>query len=195
MKYAVPLFFAVALASSLADAQEDPCEGVACSGAGTCAVAEDGSPRCACNEGYAPDATGQNCVAVVAATATAAPPVVETTPAAGRCPTAEEVLLQVNKGRAIKQLVVWPIFFGIGTALLITGAVIWDRDSKLWPLHLALLVTGGFIAAASALIVAIYAARIVKINRRLRECRGIACIDFTEDTRLAFQPGGLVLSF
>ena len=133
-------------------------------------------------------------MAVVAATAVAPPPA-ETTPASGTCPTAEEVLLQVNKGRAIKQLVIWPIFFGIGTALLITGAVIFDRDSKLWPLHLALMVTGGFIAAASVLIIALSAAKVARINRRLRECRGIACIDFNENVELALQPTGLALNF
>jgi hypothetical protein len=192
MKHAVPLFLAILFATTHASAQENPCEGVTCSGAGVCALSESGGPICACNEGYAPDATGLNCLAVVAATA---PPPAEATPAAGTCPTAEEVLLQVNKGRAIKQLVVWPIFFAIGTAVLIGGAVIFDRDSKLWPLHLAMMVTGGFIAAASALIIAIYAVKISRINRRLRECRGIACIDFTEDTQLAFHPSGLSLSF
>ena len=194
MKNAIPLFFAIVLASPLADAQENPCEGVTCSGAGVCALSESGGPICACNEGYVPDATGLNCVAVVAATAPAPPPAAATT-APKACPTAEEVILQVRKGKTIKQLVIWPIFFGIGTAVLIGGAVIYDRDSKLWALHLAMLVTGGFIAAASALIIALSAARIVKINRRLRECRGFACIDFTEDTKLAFQPNGLVLTF
>lgn len=192
MKHAVLLFLAILLASTHASAQDNPCEGVTCSGAGVCALSESGGPICACNEGYAPDATGLNCIAVVAATA---PPPEEAKPAGGTCPTAEEVILQVNKGRAIKQLVVWPIFFAVGTAVLIAGAVMFDRDSKLWPLHLAMLVTGGFIAAASALIIAIYAVKITKINRRLRECRGIACIDFTQDTRLTFQPSALSLSF
>ena len=194
MKYAVPLFFAITLASPLADAQENPCVGITCSGAGVCALSETGGPICACHEGYAPDATGLNCLAVVT-TAPVAPPPAETTPAPGTCPTAEEVILQVNKGRAIKQLVIWPIFFGAGTALLIAGAVMFDRDEKLWPLHLALMVTGGFIAFAGALIIAVYAVKITKINRRLRECRGIACIDFTENVDLALQPNGLVLNF
>jgi hypothetical protein len=193
MKHAALLFFAIMLASPLVDAQEDPCAGVTCSDAGTCAVAEDGSARCTCNEGYVPDGTGLSCLAVVAATPVAPPP--EAAAAPKTCPTAEEVLLQVNKGRAIKQLVVWPIFFAAGTALLIAGAVMFDRDSKLWPLHLALMVTGGFIAAASALIVAIYAVKITRINRRLRECRGIACIDFADDVELAFHPTGLSLNF
>jgi len=193
MKYAFLLFFAIVLVAPLADAQADPCEGVTCSGAGTCAVGADGSAACTCNEGYAPDGTGQNCLAVVAATPVAPPP--EAAAAPKTCPTAEEVLLQVNKGRAIKQLVIWPIFFGIGTALWITGAVIFDRDSKLWPLHLALVVTGGFIAAASVLIIALSAAKVARINRRLRECRGIACIEFRDDVKLAFEPGSLSLSF
>ena len=51
MKHAVPLFFAILLASPLADAQENPCEGVTCSGAGVCALSESGGPICACNEG------------------------------------------------------------------------------------------------------------------------------------------------
>jgi len=195
MKYAVPLFFAIVLASPLADAQENPCEGVTCSGAGTCAIAPDGSATCTCNDGYSPDSTGLNCLAVVAATVPAAPPPAETTPAHGTCPTAEEVILQIKKGKTIKQLVIWPIFFVIGTAVLIGGAVILDRDSKLWPLHLAMMVTGGFIALASALIIALSAVKISKINRRLRECRGIACIDFTENVDLAFQPNALVLTF
>ena len=195
MKYAVALLFAIWLASPIADAQENPCEGVTCSGAGVCAQSESGGPVCVCHEGYAPDATGLNCVAVVAAAAPATPPPAEATPAPKTCPTEEEVFLQIRKVKTIKQLVVWPIFLGIGTAVLITGAVLYDRDSKLWALHLAMLVTGGFIAAASALIIALSIARMVKTNRRLRECRGFACIDFAEDTQLAFQPNGLALSF
>lgn len=189
MKYAVPLFFAIGLFSPLAGAQGDPCEGITCPG-GTCAVGADGSPVCVCNEGYAPDATGQGCLAVVAAT-----PVQPEAAAPKTCPTGEEVMLQISKGRAIKQLVIWPIFFGVGTALWITGAVIWQRDAKLWPLHLALVVTGGFIAAASVLIIALSAARVARVNKRLRQCRGIACIDLGEEVDLAFQPSGLVLTF
>lgn len=196
MKHASPLFFLIVfLASSHATAQEDPCAGITCSGAGQCAVNELGDPTCICNEGYAVDETGLNCLAAVTATTSAPPPAETAAPAPKTCPTAEEVLLQVNKVKAIKQLVVWPIFFALGTGVLIGGAVLYDRDSKLWALHLAMLVTGGFIAAASALIIAIYAVRVSRINKRLRQCRGIACIDFSEDTQLAFHPDGLALHF
>jgi hypothetical protein len=42
---------------------QDPCEGVACSGHGTCAVAGGSTPVCACNDGFHADAL--NCVANV----------------------------------------------------------------------------------------------------------------------------------
>ncbi len=193
MKHAVFAFLVVLLATAHASAQDDPCAGITCSGAGACTTTGAGVATCQCNEGFAPDATGLNCLVVVTGTAPAPAPALA--PAPETCPTAEEVLLQVNKGRAIKQLVVWPIFFVLSSALFIGGAVIFDRDSKLWPLHLAMMVTGGFIAASSLLIIAIYAARVARINKRLRECRGIACVDFAEDTQLAFHPFGLTLSF
>lgn len=44
------------------EAHANPCEGVSCSGAGTCVVAEYGGPACACFPGYAPDSTGLNCL-------------------------------------------------------------------------------------------------------------------------------------
>lgn len=59
--------FSVALVvlsfSNVAFAQRgNPCAGVSCSGAGQCVVVQ-GRPSCSCQQGYAPDSSGLNCIA------------------------------------------------------------------------------------------------------------------------------------
>jgi hypothetical protein len=104
-------------------------------------------------------------------------------------------MLNINKFRAVKQLVIWPIFFVLGGGVAIAGGALYVRDPKWWPIYLSMMVTGGFIAAASLLIIAIYAARLVRTNRKLDACRGLACIDIADDIDLAIQPTGLALTF
>ncbi len=61
MSRGIPRFvFAIALFTMLFACEDDPCEGVDCSGHGTCLYTKDRTPYCDCDPGYWPD--GLQCV-------------------------------------------------------------------------------------------------------------------------------------
>lgn len=148
------LLLFVASPTHAQEATEDPCTGVSCSGHGTCRVIDE-SPACACEEGFAPDASGLNCVA----TAAEAQPEADSTPAAedASASSGEDTGRLIQRGRPGYALWLSGLLLEVsGLSVAVVGSALYyaDPDVGIGTATIVMWAVGGSaVAGGIALLV------------------------------------------